>query len=372
MLIFKWDKSYITNIDSIDEQHKNLVDIINQLGENIQSNNKLSQKELDEHFEKIIYYAKAHFKDEETHMNVSNVDNRHIEIHKKAHSLFLQEVTKLYSGIKNHLISPELLFHFLSNWLSVHILGMDKILAKQIDVINQGKTPQIAYESIQKSIKNTIGPLLFTINKLFIRIMNMNHKILHLNQSLEYKVNARTKELQQANNNLKAMALTDPLTKLGNRRAGCAYLQNEWKKPFSKSSTITCIMIDIDNFKYINDTQGHEIGDKVIIKVAHTIRYSLRNDDFICRLGGDEFIILSNNTNVKNMIKLAESIRENINKIKFNFSNSCWIGSISMGVAQRDENVKFYIDLIRMADKGLYIAKQNGKNQLACIQYKLI
>lgn len=368
MLIFKWDKSYMTNISSVDKQHKNLVDMINLLGENIQSNKKLSQEELDKYFEKIANYAKIHFEDEEKCMNANNVDERHAEMHRKAHSLFLQEATKLYNGIKNHLIGPELLFHFLSNWLSIHILGTDKILAKQIDIIKQGKTPEFAYDSIQESVDNTIGPLLFTINQLFTRTMNMNHKLLHLNQSLEHQVSLRTKELQQVNNNLKAMALTDPLTKLGNRRAACAYLQNEWKKPFENNQTTTCIMIDVDKFKNINDTEGHEAGDKVLIIVANTIRDSVRNDDFVCRLGGDEFVVLSNNTNLIYLTKLAEHIRKKVEKIKLIFSKNTWNGSISIGIAQREPNMKAYIDLLKKSDEGLYLAKRNGRNQIGCVQ----
>ena len=96
----------------------------------------------------------------------------------------------------------------------------------------------------------------------------MNHKLMSLNRSLNEQVQQRTQQLQRVNDTLKAMALTDTLTGLGNRRAAVAYLQNEWKKPFDERITLTCIMIDVDKFKHINDTQGHECGDKVLTTVA--------------------------------------------------------------------------------------------------------
>lgn len=368
-MLFKWDKSYVTNIESVDEQHKRLVSMIDELGEHIQAKKNLSQEELDRYFAQIANYAKTHFKDEESYMTRAKVDERHASYHRKEHELFFQEVVKLYNGIKGKLIGADLLFNFLSNWLSIHILGTDKTLAKQIHIIEQGKSPQEAYEDVKKDIDDTIAPLLFTVKQLFNRTVEMNEKLLKLNQSLEEQVNKRTKELLQANNSLKAMALTDTLTKLGNRRAAVAYLQNEWEKPFDDKMTITCIMIDLDKFKHINDTEGHEAGDKVLQVVAETIRDSIRNDDFICRLGGDEFVVLANNTNLAYLFHLAEHIRSEVAKIEIKFTQEVWRGSTSIGIAQRDLSMKTYVDLLKKADEGLYIAKENGRNQVGCAQY---
>ncbi|RDU62457.1 GGDEF domain-containing protein [Helicobacter sp. MIT 14-3879] len=367
MLTFKWNKSYVTNIDTIDEQHKMLVNMINKLGESIFSKERLSVDILDKYFENLALYAKVHFRDEEVYMSEFNVDERHQNAHKHAHNMFLQEAAKLYEAVKNDLIGPEFLFHFLANWISIHILGTDKILAKQINFIKQGKSPKNAFDSVQEIVDETVAPLLYAVNQLFSRTTNMNHRIMSLNKSLEEQVKARTEELQKVNNTLKAMALTDSLTELGNRRAAVAYLQNEWKKPFDDRVTITCIMIDIDKFKHINDTQGHECGDKVLKIVARAIRDSVRNDDFVCRLGGDEFVVLSNNTNLTYIMKLAEHIRLQISQIRLEFPSDVWEGSISLGVAQRDDSTKTYIDLLKKADEGLYLAKQAGRNQIGCV-----
>lgn len=297
--------------------------MINELGESIQSNKIISKEKLTSIFNNISKYANDHFKDEEKKMEEAKVDPRHIDAHKKAHEVFFKEATKLFNGINDNLINHEVLFHFLSSWLSIHILGTDKILAKQIKAIKEGKDPKQAYEIIRDDTENTIGPLLFAVNQLFNRTMNMNHRLLVLNKSLEEQVRLRTKELEQSNNMLKTMALTDTLTNLGNRRAAAAYLKSEWKKIPTDDITITCIMIDADKLKYINDTEGHEAGDKVLQTIANTIKNSVRNDDFICRLGGDEFVILSNNTNLKYALKLAEHIRKQVEQIKLKFTKQC-------------------------------------------------
>ena len=127
-------------------------------------------------------------------------------------------------------------------------------------------------------------------------------------------------------------------------------------------------MIDADHFKNINDTEGHESGDKVLQIVANTIKNAIRNDDFVCRLGGDEFVVLSNNTNLVCALKLAEHIRKQVEQIRLTFIKHCWSGSISLGVAARDDTMQNYIDLLKKADQGLYIAKRNGRNSVGCAQ----
>lgn len=368
MLTFKWNKAFVTNIDTVDEQHRMLVDMINKLGESIYSKEELAPEVLDKYFENLALYAKVHFGDEEVYMAEYKVDSRHQDAHKHAHAMFLKEATKLYEGVKNKLIGTEFLFHFLANWITVHILGTDKIMARQIKNIKEGKSPEEAFNAVQDVVDETVAPLLYAINQLFTRTTNMNHKLMSLNRSLNEQVQQRTDQLQRANDALKAMALTDTLTGLGNRRAAVAYLQNEWKKPYDSRITLTCIMIDVDKFKHINDTQGHECGDKVLTTVATKIRDSVRNDDFVCRLGGDEFVVLSNNTNLAYIMQLAEHIRKQIALIRIKFVSDSWDGSISLGVAQRDADTPTYIDLLKKADEGLYRAKEGGRNQIGCVQ----
>ena len=366
MLIFQWNKNYETNIDLIDSQHKNLVNLINEFAIKIQQ--KETQMALNEIFDKISKCAYEYFKNEENMMEKANIDSRHMDYHKDAHKRFIEEGTKLFENTKSNLIDYASLFYFSSDWLSIHILGTDKILAKQIKAIQEGYDPQKAYEIIHDETKKTIEPLLLAVNHLFKRTTEVYNQLIETNKSLEEQVKIRTKELEQSNNILKTMALTDNLTKLGNRRAAVAYLKNEWRKKHDDNTTITCIMIDADHLKNINDTEGHESGDKVLQIVANTIKNAIRNDDFVCRLGGDEFVVLSNNTNLVCALKLAEHIRKQVEQIRLTFIKHCWSGSISLGVAARDNTMQNYIDLLKKADQGLYIAKRNGRNSVGCAQ----
>ncbi len=377
MLTFKWDSFYETHIGSIDDQHRKLVDMLNELGDKLQESEELDPNVLQNIFNGLAEYAQTHFKDEEAYMGVYNVDERHQKPHKQAHINFFTEATKIYQAVSKNATGAEVLFHFLSSWLAIHILGTDKILAKQIELIEKGSTAQNAFNEVQRSVGESTAPLLTALNQLFTRTMDINHKLIDLTNSLDSQVKARTQELKQANENLKAMMLTDNLTKLGNRAAAMAFLENEWNKPFDPNKTVTCIMVNVDNFKQINYNFGHESGNRVLITLADTIRESVHNDDFVCRLGGDEFVVLFKDTDLRHTIGLSKHLKEKIDNIEMELQDTChstskgWIigqikrivkkdnltNSIRIGVAQRDDKMNGYMDLLKKADDDLRSSK---------------
>lgn len=128
------------------------------------------------------------------------------------------------------------------------------------------------------------------------------------------------------------------------------------------------MMVDADNFKQINDTQGHDAGDEVLRQLSRKLKESIRTDDVVCRLGGDEFIILCQNTPLDGAMLLAEKIRQEVSNLQVSVGNGKWIGSISIGVASRQDDMKVLEDLIKVADNGVYIAKKNGRNFVGSAQ----
>ncbi len=187
-----------------------------------------------------------------------------------------------------------------------------------------------------------------------------------VNLSLEDKIKERTRELQEANKQLKALTVTDELTGLSNRRHFEEYFHNSWDLAKRKGVGVSIIMCDIDYFKKVNDTYGHQAGDEVLKKVAAILKKSLkRGSDFVARYGGEEFIIVLHETNLDVAEELCKRVQENLkNSDDFMFDGKK-IGHVTMSfgvsctIPKRDDNSEH---LIKLADDALYKAKRSGRN----------
>ncbi len=258
--------------------------------------------------------------------------------------------------------SAKHLLEFLINWLAYHILGSDPNMARQISAIQSGISSDQAYQKEEKQSRSSTRPLLKALNNLFIQVSERNKTLIKLNESLEEKVAARTRELSKANAYLEKMSLTDVLTDLPNRRYVMRHLPPIWEEAMQHDLSLVCIMIDADYFKEVNDTCGHAAGDKVLIELAMTLHDSFRNDDIVCRLGGDEFFIICPDTDLEGGVHIAELVRKKVSELRVKTGSKHWHGSISVGVAANNSYLKTYEELIRMSDIAVYTAKQDGKN----------
>ncbi len=362
MKSFQWDKNFLTGLETVDEQHHFLVNIINQYG-NLLSKNKVVFNDVETIFKELADYAQYHFQDEEALMHRAGIDQHHLKHHIKVHQAFLHEVMAMHAGISEENLGPaQHLFSFLTNWLAYHILGSDQNMARQILAIQSGVSPDQAYEKEEKESHSSTEPLLAALNSLFQQVSERNKALIRLNQSLEEKVATRTKELLEANIHLEELSLTDVLTGLPNRRHAMRRLSSLWKESIETDSPLVCIMIDADHFKGVNDTYGHDAGDAVLIELATTLQHSFRNDDIVCRLGGDEFFVICPDTDKNGGMLIAEVVRKKVSELRVVTGGEPWHGSVSIGVAPRTSNLNSYEELIKLSDKGVYIAKQDGKN----------
>ena len=131
---------------------------------------------------------------------------------------------------------------------------------------------------------------------------------------------------------------------------------------FDKSkSPFVLIMIDIDDFKKVNDLYGHRVGDEVLRSVANILQHELRGDDLVARYGGEEFVILLPNTSLREANPVADRLRKKVQETTVNSSQNPVKVTISLGLAQsRPSDIPD--DLVKRADKALYLAKDLGKN----------
>lgn len=363
---FHWDNNFVTGLAQVDSQHRHLVDVINQFGELLMQSEGAAFDEIERVFGELAAYAEYHFTMEESLMGDAGIDPRHLEPHRQAHAKFLREVTQMHS-----VVSPEdpdkskPLLKFLIAWLAYHILGSDQSMARQIRAIRSGQTAADAYLAETQVNKGAVEPLLDALAGLFEQVSKRNRELLELNQSLEARVVERTRELAIANRRLEEIASTDLLTGLPNRRHAVQRLADAWRESIRESTILACMMIDADNFKQINDKWGHDAGDEVLRQLSRNLRDSARTDDVVCRLGGDEFLVICPNTPLDGALRLAEKLRRVVAELRVPAGTGEWLGSISIGVAVRKAGMDNFEELIKMADEGVYAAKKNGRNCVA-------
>jgi diguanylate cyclase (GGDEF)-like protein len=161
-----------------------------------------------------------------------------------------------------------------------------------------------------------------------------------------------------------SQAVTDPLTGLANRRSFDEELALEWRRAERVGSGLALILADIDDFKKVNDTYGHQRGDEVLRKVGELLGAAVRQVDLAARYGGEEFAVIVPETDLDDAVKLAERLRSNVMKTEIDLYGTRLHVTSSFGVAIKGELGRAE-ELIAAADEALYAAKRAGKNRVA-------
>jgi diguanylate cyclase (GGDEF)-like protein/PAS domain S-box-containing protein len=160
---------------------------------------------------------------------------------------------------------------------------------------------------------------------------------------------------------LKKLALLDPLTETGNRRHAEMTLNGRLDEMRRYGSTFGVLMLDIDNFKLVNDTFGHDIGDKTLRMVSRTLVNTLRPFDVLCRYGGDEFLLVALYVNSENIGLIAERLRMLVKQSSFKVGPSTVSVTVSIGATLAREDDSFD-SVLKRADSSMYESKQAGRN----------
>lgn len=177
----------------------------------------------------------------------------------------------------------------------------------------------------------------------------------------------RTREQQVAElglltRKLRSAALTDVLTSLPNRRFAMSRLLEEWEIAQVLNRPLSVVMVDVDDFKPINDTHGHDVGDFVLRATASTLREFTRRSDIVCRLGGEEFLVINVNSDEEGALMCAERLRTAVEANHMDYETFHGHVTISLGVAQRLPAMDNIDALLKAADQAIYAAKAAGRN----------
>jgi diguanylate cyclase (GGDEF)-like protein len=193
------------------------------------------------------------------------------------------------------------------------------------------------------------------------RIMNKTVQLEELNQSLEQKVQDRTAKLNTIKDDFEKLATTDALTNIHNRYSIMNILSSEISRSNRYKTPLSLIMYDIDFFKKVNDTYGHDVGDNVLRSLSAAVKNNLREVDILGRYGGEEFLIILPNTGLSDAKEYAERLRKEVEEYSFETVEKV---TISLGVVEiaPTENIK---EIFKRADDLLYASKNRGRNRIS-------
>ncbi|MFG6177224.1 diguanylate cyclase [Halomonas sp. THAF12] len=213
------------------------------------------------------------------------------------------------------------------------------------------------------------GALAFALAIVVISLLDYAHTqrdLKRLNQRLEAEVTARTQQLQTLVERLETYSYTDPLTGLHNRRYFDELLQHEARQAQREDTPLALAMIDIDHFKRVNDRHGHEAGDRVLAGVATILNDHFRDADVVCRLGGEEFVVLLPGADADAARTRLETLMTQLaGRVYWHGERMLGPVTISCGIAVYPTHASSPMALAELADRALYAAKQAGRARVA-------
>jgi diguanylate cyclase (GGDEF)-like protein len=163
---------------------------------------------------------------------------------------------------------------------------------------------------------------------------------------------------------LRAASLTDALTELPNRRYAMKRLESEWSSVKRTGRPLSTVMLDIDKFKLVNDDHGHDVGDIVLRQTAAVMKNAIRGSDEVCRIGGEEFLIICRNTDEESCMIVAERVRAAMEAHIVDHPGFERAVTVSAGVACSEQGYDSITALLKGSDEAVYLAKDSGRNQV--------
>jgi diguanylate cyclase (GGDEF)-like protein len=171
-------------------------------------------------------------------------------------------------------------------------------------------------------------------------------------------------EAKRLMDTLRATNLTDAMTGLHNRRFLEEYAETLVSSSQRRKSQLAILMLDLDYFKMVNDTYGHDAGDSVLKALAKTLQSSVRSSDLVIRYGGEEFLIIMQDAKASDADRVAEKIRSAVEALKIQLSGTVLQKTISIGIADFPGDSETFWQAVKYADVAMYNAKESGRNRV--------
>ena len=322
------------NLDTGESFNKDYPEISSQVIGNLDDGNLIT-KSKDYFWKKFALFSS----NEDYLILFTEVDN----------DLFLKDLDDFFKKLIYQVIVLLIVIIFISYYLSKHITEpIYKLVEAVVDI---GKGNFDVHFDVDEGSGSEINILAYEIKKMASEL-NLSY------QSIERRVRERTKELEEVNKKIRKLAQNDPLTGIYNR-----HYFNQYVTTLSESKdTITIVMIDVNDFKYINDNYGHNIGDEILKEIAEMLKKAVRDTDFVVRYGGDEFLVVLYNADEAVASSFVNRIR--LLLFEFNYANDLIDHKLEISVGYDVyDGTRHLLEVINSADEKMYKNKIEIKRQ---------
>ncbi|MBL1143004.1 MAG: diguanylate cyclase [Proteobacteria bacterium] len=274
---------------------------------------------------------------------------------------FLKKVTNQLNEITLQIADIEA----LENESFSNSVNHNSEMEKQIGLIKSGVNEADTIEDIKKTIDTRIEVLQNNMDQFINVEQNRKRQSDDHHKQLVNRLSSmedETEKLRKCIEEERSKAYNDALTGIPNRMAFDERINDEYQRWKRYKNNLSLCLVDIDKFKGVNDTYGHKAGDIVLRTVAKKCASKIRNNDYFCRYGGEEFALILPETDLSSAITVAETLRESIEKCNFQYADKSVGITISCGIAQI-KGADSLNTVFERADKALYKAKETGRNR---------
>ncbi|HPX60599.1 MAG TPA: GGDEF domain-containing protein [Deltaproteobacteria bacterium] len=238
---------------------------------------------------------------------------------------------------------------------------IEDVAKSTLDLLGTFEIPPDSMKPFSEILQEANEELANLYDSYELRVIELKHA--------KEKAERLAKELRKAYETHKEMAYKDGLTNIYNHRYFQESLEHEFLRAKRYQRSFSLILLDVDDFKYINDTYGHTVGDLVLINLARTLQHSVRVTDNVARYGGEEFAVILPETDMEHAAVVAENIRSAVEELETTVDSYTIKLTVSLGISSFDATRhKNRQAMVNMADKGLYMAKNGGKNRVCAVK----
>lgn len=297
-----------------------------------------------------------------------------VDIATRCYTYVSPSVTQMCGYLPEEVVGQVLDFHLTPESAARVARDVDLRLRR---IASGDKTANVMVDELEQVCKN--GEVISTeiVSSYLLNADGVAHTILGITRNASERkaaeaalletnrqLHARIEEIGRLQVALQELAVRDSLTGLYNRRYMDETLEREVSRARREGNPLSLVMLDIDYFKKVNDTYGHQVGDEALRMLATTLLADIRAEDVACRYGGEEFLVLLPNMPLETAMLRAQRWREAVEGLSVVMGNFNITFTVSLGVAAYPEHAKTPDDLTRCADQALYRAKNSGRNQV--------